>query len=88
MSSLYEYTRNRIDSLGLWLQQWHRKRNVSCRAVTGVGSHDRSVPIVAELPAARPHAVMSFVVKRAQAAEPKTATYRAWSSKFFTSWSQ
>lgn len=33
-------------------------------------------------------ALMSFVVKRAQAADPNTATYRPWSWKFLTRSSQ
>jgi hypothetical protein len=36
----------------------------------------------------RSYAVTSFVVNRAQAAEPNTAAYRAWSSRFFTRPSQ
>ncbi|CAM5477939.1 hypothetical protein STENM327S_08338 [Streptomyces tendae] len=36
----------------------------------------------------RRYAVMSFVVNRAQAAEPKTAAYRAWRPRFFTRSSQ
>lgn len=68
------------------------KRYVSCRAASGDGFSVRHVPSLLSfcrsLIPAPVQAAMSFVVNRAQAAEPNTMAYRPCSSRFLTISSQ